>query len=263
LLRLASARGFATVAHLHGSSFAAFAKSRPRLVARVLRSADLTLTLSDETREVAARFVSPERVVLLPNAVAPGDPQPKEDLVVFGGAVSVRKGVDVLVAAWRALQEQHPHSTWRLIVAGPEIDAGIVPSDLLAAEFVGPLDHDALMSLLDRSAVAVLPSRDEAMPLFILEAMARANCIVSTTVGGIPALLADGAGVLVPPGNAEALRASLALVMTDATARRDYARRAVETFETRYSNGAVFPVVERTWKAALDARLCARSAVSR
>jgi glycosyltransferase involved in cell wall biosynthesis len=255
LLLLARARGFATVAQLHGSAFAAFAERRPRLVARVLRAAHLVLTLSEETNAVAVRFVGAGAAVLLPNAVESGTPAPAERLVVFGGAVTARKGVDVLVEAWRQLQADSPTAGWRLIVAGPLLEPGIVPPELANAEFVGAVPHSHLMTLLARSSVAVLPSRDEAMPMFVLEALARHNCVISTTVGGLPAVLGDGVGVLVPPGDVDALRAALQTAMADDAARKAFAARAQTVHETTYSAAAVYPRVERAWRTALDRRM--------
>ena len=45
-------------------------------------------------------FVPADRVVLIPNAIPSSSPTPKEPLVVFGGVVSHRKGIDVLQEAW-------------------------------------------------------------------------------------------------------------------------------------------------------------------
>ncbi|MBG6213263.1 MAG: glycosyltransferase family 4 protein [Cryobacterium sp.] len=250
LLALARARGFATVAQLHGSSFAAFAQKRPGLVGRILRAADVVLALSAESRAAAAEFVPGERVVLVPNAVADGVRREIEPLMVFGGAVSKRKGVDVLAAAWQRLAPEHPR--WRLVIAGPITDQPMVP--LTRAEFVGPLSHKALMVLLERSAIAVLPSREEAMPMFILEAMARDNCVVATRVGGVPAVLANGVGVIVEPGDIDSLESALRHAMTDTAWRTKKADLARSAFENAYSAAAVFPLVERSWKAALDRR---------
>jgi glycosyltransferase involved in cell wall biosynthesis len=250
LLCLAHARGFATVAQLHGSSFADFAEKRPGLVGRVLRAADVVLTLSAESRAAAAEFVPMERVVLVPNAVADGVRREIEPLIVFGGAVSKRKGVDVLVAAWQRLAQQHP--LWKLVIAGPVLDQPAIP--LTRGEFVGALSHEALMKLLERSSIAVLPSRDEAMPMFILEAMARRNCVIATRVGGVPAVLANGVGVIVEPGDVDALEAALRRAIADAAWRATKADLARSAFETTYSAAAVFPLVEKSWKVALDRR---------
>ena len=260
LLLAARARGFATVGHLHGSEFRAFAHKHPRLVGRVLRAATVLIALSEESRSVAERFVPADRVVLVPNAVPAGSagmsPGMKEQLVVFGGAVKRRKGVDVLVAAWQALGERVPGHGWRLVVAGPIAEPELLPppETLANAEFTGALGHAGLMALLDRSSVAVLPSRDEAMPMFILEAMARSNAVVSTAVGGIPAVLGDGVGVLVEPGDSGALADALQLLIADEVFRAGLAERAVAAYAETYSTEAVFPRVEAVWSLALERR---------
>ncbi len=255
LLALAHARGFATVAQLHGSSFAQFAASRPGLVGRVLRAADVVLTLSAESRSAAAEFVPGERVVLVPNAVAHGVDRAGEPLIVFGGAVSTRKGVDVLVEAWQRLAAKHP--LWKIVIAGPIADQPVVP--LTHGEFLGSVSHEALMTLLERSSIAVLPSRDEAMPMFILEAMARNNCVIATRVGAIPDVLAHGVGVLVDAGDAGALEDELRRAIVDSDWRDSKAHLARYAFESTYSSAAVFPLVEQSWMAALTRRSVRRA----
>ncbi|WP_249523067.1 glycosyltransferase family 4 protein [Modestobacter marinus] len=257
LMRVAHARRSATVAHLHGSSFAAFAAAHPRLTGWALRGADRVISLSAESSEVAARFVPAERVVLIPNAIPSSAPAAKEDLVVFGGVVSHRKGIDVLQEAWSRIDAPG----WELVVAGPVQDAALVRPDVPGLTMAGSLAHEELMALLDRSRIAVLPSRDEAMPMFILEAMARANCVISTDVGGIAAVLGDEHGIVVPPADVEAFHAALQLVLSDPERRSRLAGSALQAFEERYSADAVFPRVEDLWLAALaDRRRPARRA---
>lgn len=249
LLRVASARGLATVAHLHGAAFATFATQRPGLTARVLRSADRVITLSAESTEVAERFVPADRVELIANAIPGSTPRPKRRLVVFGGVVSRRKGIDVLQDAW----EQARRGDWELVVAGPVPETDLV-RDVPGLRFAGPLPHAELMELLDESLVAVLPSREEAMPMFVLEAMARGNAMVSTDVGGIAAVLAGGRGIVVPPGDVDALRRALDTVLTDDALRGSLADAALAAFELEFSARAVFPRVEALWLSAREDR---------
>jgi glycosyltransferase involved in cell wall biosynthesis len=57
--------------------------------------------------------------------------------------------------------------------------------------------------------VIALPSLREGFPLTALEALALGRCVVASAVGELPDLLADGAGVLVPAGDARALSHAL------------------------------------------------------
>lgn len=249
LLWIAKVRGFGTVAHLHGSQFVSFAAKRPWLVTKVLEAACKIIVLSEETQQTVNRILGSPRAELMPNAVADGNPVTKENLVVFGGHVSFRKGIDVLTAAWRLLDTK---KGWRLVIAGAVLDPEVVDDkgddDL---EFVGAVTHNELMILLDRSSIAVLPSRDEAMPMFILEALARNNCVISTRVGGIPKVLSGGGGVLVEPGSIEQLASAFQQVIGSLEERNKIAGKGRETFERSFSAKAVYSDVENLWQSVL------------
>lgn len=248
LLWLARTRGFGTVAHIHGSRFVDFANRYPRLVRFVLGKASKTIVLSDATFKKIAELLPHASIELVPNAVPAGMPCDKEKLIVFGGSVSFRKGVDVLVEAWRKLPDKQG---WHLAIAGPVADAEVVPESLESAEFLGAVTHGALMRLLERSSVAVLPSRDEAMPMFILEAMARDNCVISTRVGGIPALLSDDRGLLVDAGNADQLMHALHSVIADETYRKRVTAFGRSKFDSSYSAATIYPLVELLWLSVI------------
>lgn len=250
VLRYAHRRGLPVVAHLHGADFASFAAAHPRLVGDVLRDADHVMTLSQESTHVARRFVDESRVTLVPNAVPPGAPVPKRRTVVFGGVVGHRKGVDVLQEAWR---RAGPPTGWQLLVAGPVPDPSVVDATTPQTRFLGPLEHADLMALLDAAAVAVLPSRDEALPMFVLEAMARDACVVATDVGGIPAVLDDGCGVVVPPADVDALTDALRRVTQDDDERDAIVGRARGRFTATYAAPAVYPRVEDLWLSTAGA----------
>jgi glycosyltransferase involved in cell wall biosynthesis len=75
--------------------------------------------------------------------------------------------------------------------------------------------------------VFAFPSRLEGSPNAILEAMATGLPIVATRIGGIVDLLEDGrTGLLVPPGDAEALAMALGRILCDANFRAGLGSRA-------------------------------------
>jgi len=183
------------------------------------------------------------------NAVPDGSPQAKEPLVVFAGAVTRRKGVDVLLEGWRRRAEA---DGWTLHVAGPAVEHELLEALPDGAIALGSTAHSELMALLDRSAVAVLPSRDEAMPMFILEALARRNAVISTTVGGIPGVLGDDAGLLVAPGSAEEFTVALDALLGDPELRTRVADAGYARYEAEFAARTVYPRVEQLWLDTLE-----------
>ena len=91
--------------------------------------------------------------------------------------------------------------------------------------------------LLNAADVFVLSSDYEGNPLAVLEAMAAGKPVVSTAVGGVPELVEGGCGLLVPPGDAQALSKAMSHMLEDPNARTSMgeksARRAVESFDLR------------------------------
>lgn len=252
----AHAAGLPVVIHVHGSAFAVFARDRPRIAGVVLRRADAVLVLSEETA-TAVRSVAPSVPVIdVPNAVVVPEPESKADVVVFAGAVCHRKGVDVLLDAWSSVgADAHE---WKLVLAGP-VEMDLEPwAGLRNVTVCGAVDHDALLEVMARARVVVLPSRAEALPLALLEGMAAGCAVVSTEVGSIARLLRGGAGIVVPAGHLEALRTALhELLVDDALVDRLGAAGRRRVHED-YSAGAVFPRVESVWLRALSQRNGAR-----
>ncbi len=108
------------------------------------------------------------------------------------------------------------------------------------------------MKLLETSQVAVLPSRDEAMPMFLIEAMARANAIVSTRVGGIPELVDQDSGILVPAGDVHSLHDALDRILNDDSFRQSASRAARDSYLARFSPQVVVPKLEAFWTTVIE-----------
>jgi glycosyltransferase involved in cell wall biosynthesis len=184
------------VVTLHGSNFARFAAEHPRVVATVLRRAAAVVLLNDAHRELLPPDVR-DRVVLVPNTVVSDDrapvPPPPAARAVFAGELSRRKGLDVLLEAWPRVRAVLPDA--ELVVAGPVGD--IEPSPHAGVHWTGAVDNSQVRTLLREARVAVLPSRREVMPMFVLEAMSAGRAVVATPVGALADTVGDG-GVVVP-----------------------------------------------------------------
>ncbi|MER7358413.1 glycosyltransferase family 4 protein [Nonomuraea dietziae] len=98
------------------------------------------------------------------------------------------------------------------------IDAERLPVRLLG-------NRDDIPDLLAAATMVVWPSRWEGQPLSLSEALTAGKPVVATAVGGIPELMGD-AGVLVPYGDVEAMRAAVRELIDDPAERRRRAQAA-------------------------------------
>jgi glycosyltransferase involved in cell wall biosynthesis len=207
-------RGCPTCVTVHGSCFGVnFSRFRP-LYLFVLRRADRIVTLSTGTGDLLRPYLPAERMTTVHNPVdIPDDPSPVEGtapVAVFAGELSRRKGFDVLSTAWELVRSRVPDAV--LLVAGPSSDVPL--PDQPAWTHLGVVDREKVPVLVDQARLAVLPSRNEAMPVFLLEAMAGGRPVVATDVAAIPSMVGD-AGIIVRAGDAEVLAGALTRLLQD------------------------------------------------
>ncbi len=208
------------VVTLHGTPSAgrladlALASSAPWLVRFVLRPARSVICVSELLAETM-RGIGVAQAHCIPNGVAIPEvrlEETEEPFVLYAGRLAVEKGIEELVEATRGMH---------LVVAGDGPLRNLVPDAL------GFVPHEELEHLYDRAAVVVLASYREGLPICVLEAMAHGRPVVATSVGGIPQLVVDGrTGLLVPPGDPQALRLALERLLADGPLRRRMGRAA-------------------------------------
>jgi glycosyltransferase involved in cell wall biosynthesis len=91
--------------------------------------------------------------------------------------------------------------------------------------------------------VFVLPSLTEGTPNVIIEAMAHEKPIIATAVGGVPDLVPEDVGLLVPPDDNQALAAAIARMAADSEMRRRMGAAARRKYEQLFTPEVVLPVL--------------------
>ncbi len=115
--------------------------------------------------------------------------------LLFVGSNWYRKGLDVLLNALPLVCEEFPDV--RLKVAGEQSQKRDAKIRLLVqqlqmcekVDFLGRIDRKLLPELMARSRLLVLPSRQEALGVVVLEALASGLPVIASRVGGIPEIL--------------------------------------------------------------------------
>jgi colanic acid/amylovoran biosynthesis glycosyltransferase len=118
--------------------------------------------------------------------------------------------------------------------------------------FPGLLDHHELLRGLaeHRWDVALLPSLEtreerEGIPVFLMEAMAAGVPVVATNTGGIPELVEQGSGIVVPQRDANAIADALALIAADCDLRQRLGQAGTQRVREQFA-------VEASVSALLD-----------
>ena len=173
-------------------------------------------------------------------------------VVMFLGTPRGHKGVDDLAAAVARLGR--PDVVLALVGADPdEAAARRLCAACPGVRVVGQVPFDAIPGFLEAADVVAVPQRDTPdtrgqVPAKLFDALALGRPIVSTRVSMIPEVI-EGCGVVVPPGDVDALAQAIARLLDDpaeaaALGRRARAR-AVERYSFAAARATLFPLVER------------------
>lgn len=199
---------------------------------RQLKVVDVHLAPSRYVESLLARDFSPTRVV--PNGFAPAvpqDPGPAErhgggPRIVFAGRLEHFKGPQVILDAVPAVLAAHPDTTFTICGAGPMLDQLRERITRLgvgqAVELTGWLDPQQVRRRIAGADLVVVPSVwPEAFGLTCLEAFSTGTPVVASAIGALPELVEhDVTGLLVPPGDGEALTAALCRLLAEPQTRR-------------------------------------------
>jgi glycosyltransferase involved in cell wall biosynthesis len=161
---------------------------------------------------------------------------PGERAVLFVGRLSAAKGIFDLFDAIPLVKERHPEARFVLLgVAESDAMEEVVRAEAerrgVAGRiaFLGPLAGRDKAAAYVTSHLIVVPSRTEAFPLVIPEAMAAGLPVVAAAVGAIPDFVKDGEdGFLVAPGNPPELADRICRLLDDDNLRRRIGERVRE-----------------------------------
>ncbi len=191
-------------------------------------------------------------------------------VIAFAGEARLKKGWPILLQAFARLYPKYPQL--RLLIIG-QVRAGESAELLKIWQAQNPaaaqamilhdyVEHAALSQLYNWADCLIQPSYEDGMANVCLEGMACGLPVIATQVGGFPDMLADNAGVLIPPYSVEALEAAIVGLI-------DYPERAlqlghaarqsiIENFLARHERAAWQQVYAQALSAANESETVAR-----
>lgn len=222
---------------------------RRRLVAESFRRMRNVILLTPEVEQHYRERLRGARTWVIENPVDPRffAIEAAEDpfALLFSGVLIPRKGIPNLLEAMAQVVREVPEATLRLagMATHPAHEAELhqLVGRLGIGEcvhFLGSRTPEELARELGRAAAYVLVSRQETLPVAILEAMAAGKPVVASPVGGVPRVVQEGeTGFLVPHGDPDALARRLVQLLRDPELRRrlggNARRQAMERFTLR------------------------------
>ena len=251
------------LSHMHIQN--AFRAGRGRGAQIVLDNATARLcsaivAVSEATRADLVRQGYPEsRLVTVHNGIELGPEVAPVRLANGPTVMEVARLAEV--KGQRTLLEAMPRVQATAVFVGRDLEQGGAYELLLRAEAerLGVADRvvfagyrDDVPALLAGCDVVCLPSRDEGLPLVLLEAMAQRKPVVATPVGGTAELVVDGeTGLLVPPGDPEALADALNRILTDPSLARRLGEAGLNRVGTAFAATAASAEILKIYETFL------------
>ncbi|GIE84474.1 glycosyltransferase family 4 protein [Actinoplanes regularis] len=178
---------------------------------------------------------------------------PDGDYLLFVGALGPHKGIGVLFDAYRKLVAGWTGSrpVPALVCLGTRRDDTPAPPPGTLIRHDVP--HPQVMAAWRGAAAGAVPSLNEGMGQVAVEAMLAGAPLVASAAGGLTDVVRDGeSGLLVPPGDVDALHAALLRVLTDdelaARLRAGGRQRGLE-----FTAARVVPRIEEVYRACIAA----------
>lgn len=240
------------VISVHGADLFPDGKKREaysRALQFLMNSADLLVTSSrNMLQDVLAIFpkLAPKSC-FIHNAVnmdefEPGglfQPAAVKEYILCVATHKYKKGLDILIRAFKELSRIHSQAELWLVGNGPmkeELEALTRELGLSSRiMFLGPRNRDEVRKLMQGCALFVLPSRAEPFGVVITEALANHKPVVATAVGGIREIIQNGVtGILVEPDNPHAMSEAMQAVLENEELRDRLAINGYESVKRHF-----------------------------
>lgn len=231
---------------------------------RVSRKMEPLITVSECSRNDISRDfkAARSRFRVVPNGIntdffypLEGVPRAANRLIVTNSADTPLKGLRYLLIALDSIRKRRDiHLT---VIGMPKKNGAI---DTLVRElgiganvtFTGRIEYEEFARYYAESTIAVIPSLYEGFGMPAGEAMACGVPVISTTGGALPEVVGD-AGMLVPPGDADALERAIVELLDDPGKREKLGRAGLQRVQNSFTWRHAAQKTVDVYREAIDA----------
>lgn len=271
--------GVCLLNHVHAENYFGRESVKARLVRRLdtwsARWADRFVAVSQHTATTLISQGYPrERLRVVYNAV-PWEADPgvrpevattSQEIIGCVARLAESKGQRELIRAFAELAPKHP--TVQLWLVGKDQQTnGRFEAELRSlAEVLGISGQtkfwghvENVQALMQRMTLVVLPSLTEALPVVLLEAMSLGIPVVATNVAGVPEIITDEeTGLLVPPGDVDALARGMDRLLCAPDFAAPMAKRGQESVTSRFTRQRMLAEMREIYSELLGGAVAAR-----
>lgn len=142
-------------------------------------------------------------------------------VLLQAGAIEHRKGADLTVQAVRQLAAPDVLTLF-VGTRHPRFDPGIRDDERTRFVETGPRPPAGVLAFMEHADALLMPTRDDLIPLVVLEAMSLGTCVLASDFGPIPETVRHGStGLLSPVGDHRVLAGNIAMILRDPALRAD------------------------------------------
>lgn len=243
--------GVPTVLHVHDGllkeTFERATEPIKNAYRDLFNTVDCVVALSDSWKDFILSEIAPKaNVVVLPNGIKVPRRvmMPKEpNTVLFLGHFDDNKNGQLLIKAISKARRSVP-GIRAYFGADGDVEAAEALVDELGCKeecsILGWVGTEQKQELLDRCSIYCLPSKNEAFPMGLLEAMANGCAALVTPVGGMADIIENGkTGIFVPVDDLDSLTESIVKLCGDDISRKQIALKGMALVRERYDVSAV------------------------
>jgi glycosyltransferase involved in cell wall biosynthesis len=222
---------------------------------------------SDVKQRLLDAGVPHERIELIRNGIdlrpfgtdppsTKSDSSAEEFVIGLVGRLTYEKGVDIFLRAAACVLAEFPNAKFVVVGEGPDrTSLEKLTDELKIRANVSLLGRrDNMPSVYRSFDLMVSSSRQEGLPIAILEGMASGLPVIASSVGEVPTLIRDDdTGVLCPPGDSQALSSAIGSLLSDRDKRVRLGSAARQLVEDDYSAERMAVEYLRIYNRAISA----------
>jgi len=208
-----------------------------------LDKCDKIVALSRAIAKEILSVATPQNIIkIIPNGVnttkfLKGE-ENRDPIILFVGSLIERKDPLSLLIAFKGILDKTKTLHLVFIGDGPLLRSLEEIASNMGLEsnvsFLGNQSQEQVSSWMKKAKVFVLPSVEEGLGVVLLEALASGTPCVATNVGGIPDIITEEVGILIPPHDPQAIQTAIFKIIQDEALWKEFSNNARRRAETIY-----------------------------